>query len=205
MQATILANGDFPTHEIPLEALRRSEFLCCCDGAAQAALDHGFTPDAIIGDGDSLPDALNQRYAHIFHREDEQDYNDLTKATRFCLSHGYTNITYLGATGKREDHTISNIFLLPYYLKDMGVTPLMLTDSGSFRPAEGTTAFRSFAGQQVSIFNVSCQEIRSERLKWKSYPYRQLWQGSLNEALGDSFVLHADGLYIVYQTYDGKQ
>ncbi len=204
MIATILANGDFPTHDIPLDILRRSEFLCCCDGATQTALDHGFTPDAIVGDGDSLTDDMKKRYADIYHDVDEQDYNDLTKATRFCLAQGYTDIAYLGATGKREDHTLGNIFLLPYYLADVGVNPLMLTDNGSFRPAEGKTTFNSFCGQQVSIFNISSKEIRSVGLKWNSYAYNQLWQGTLNEALGGNFTIYADGLYVVFQTYDPK-
>lgn len=204
MQATILANGDFPTHRIPLEALRNADYLCCCDGAAQEAIDHGFVPDAIIGDGDSLPKETREQYSHIFHQIAEQDYNDLTKATRFCIAQGYTDIVYVGATGKREDHTLGNIFLLPMYLNELHVRPLMLTDQGSFRPAQGEETFRSFSGQQVSIFNISCREIRSEGLKWDSYAYSQLWQGTLNEALGNSFSLHTDGTFIVFQTYCRK-
>lgn len=204
MQATILANGDFPTHRMPLDALRNADYICCCDGAAQAAISHGIIPNAIIGDGDSLSPELKKRYGSIFHQITEQDYNDLTKATRFCIARGYTDITYLGATGKREDHTLGNVFLLPMYLTELHVRPLMLTDHGSFRPARGDESFHSFSGQQVSIFNISCKKIRSEGLKWNSYPYTQLWQGTLNEALGDSFTLHADGTYIVFQTYDRK-
>lgn len=204
MQSLILANGDFPTHRIPLDALRNSDFLCCCDGAAQSAIAHGLYPDAIIGDGDSLTPELKEKYKDIFQHVSEQDDNDLTKATRFCISRGYTDIVYVGATGKREDHAIGNIFLLPYYLEELGIRPLMLTDQGSFRPASGTQTFPSFPRQQVSIFNISCSEIRSEGLRWESYAYRQLWQGTLNEATEQQFTLHADGTYIVFQTYDAK-
>lgn len=206
MQAIILANGDFPTHRIPLDAMRQAEFLCCCDGAALSALSHGITPNAIIGDGDSLPDTLKERYADIFYKVDEQEYNDLTKATRFCISRGYEDIVYLGATGKREDHTLGNISLLGFYLREFGIRPLMLTDTGIFRAAAaGTTTFQSFPHQQVSIFNISCQSIKSSKLRWDCYAYRELWQGTLNEALDESFTLQTDGSYIVYQTYEAKQ
>ncbi len=204
MHSTILAGGDFPTHSIPLEALRNPDFLCCCDGAAQSAIANGLHPDAIIGDGDSLLPELKEKYKDIFHQVSEQEDNDLTKATRFCISHGFTDITYIAATGKREDHTLGNIFLLPRYLCDFGIRPLMLTDYGSFRPASGTHTFSSFPRQQVSIFNISCSEIRSEGLRWDSYSYSQLWQGTLNEATGNEFTLHADGTYIVFQTYEAK-
>ncbi|MCR5642044.1 MAG: thiamine diphosphokinase, partial [Prevotella sp.] len=104
--AVILADGEFPTADIPLQILREAKFLCCCDGAAAKAITQGFMPDAIVGDGDSLTPEFKTRYAAIIHLEKEQDDNDLTKATRFCLEKGFRSIAYLGTTGKREDHTI---------------------------------------------------------------------------------------------------
>lgn len=204
MKAVILANGDFPVHPVPLRILEQADFLCCCDGAAVEAVARGFSPQAVIGDGDSLPQEFMEQYESIFHRVTEQEDNDLTKATRFCLARGCTDITYVGATGKREDHTLGNIFLLPRYLVEFGVNAVMLTDNGSFLPARGTATFKSFPRQQVSIFNVSCSEIRSEGLVWDTYAYRHLWQGTLNEARADEFTLRADGVYIVFQTYDAK-
>ena len=32
----ILAAGDFPTHEVPLRALREADFVVCCDSAYKA-------------------------------------------------------------------------------------------------------------------------------------------------------------------------
>ena len=65
----------------------------------------------------------------------------------------------------------------------------------------GRHVFPSNSGQQVSIFNFGSSRLTSEGLKWSSYAYEQLWQGTLNEALADSFTLDADGYYLVYQTY----
>jgi len=33
--AVILANGNFPVHEIPLGYLKSAEHLICCDGSAE--------------------------------------------------------------------------------------------------------------------------------------------------------------------------
>ena len=194
--AVILANGDFPQAEIPLDLLRRTPFVCACDGA----INHYPQADAIVGDGDSVPESLKARLIQI----DEQEDNDLTKATRYCLSKGMRKLVYLGATGQREDHTLGNISLMVRYAQELGVTPLMATDYGWFVVAEGEAAFDAFKGQQVSIFNMSCTTLASEGLLWQSYPYRQLWQGTLNEAAGNSFVLKGDGLYLVYRTYQAK-
>ena len=131
----------------------------------------------------------------------EQDDNDLTKATRYCLEQGWHKIAYVGATGKREDHTLGNISLMVRYFLEMGVEPVLVTDYGWFVVAQGDTVFESFPGQQVSIFNVNCRHLVSEGLKWQAYPFRQFWQGTLNEALSTDFSLHADGCYLVYRTF----
>lgn len=203
--AVILANGDFPTAEIPLRLLRGAPFLCCCDGAAEAALARGFQPDAIVGDGDSLSSTLKSRHASIIHTESEQDDNDLTKATRFCKAKGFRRIAYLGVTGKREDHTLGNLSLMAHYALQFGIKPEIYTDHGWFVAAKGDTELSTFPGQQVSLFNITCKHVEGEGLKWPPYPYRELWQGTLNEALGTSIFLHTDGLMMVFRTYLAKK
>ena len=195
--AVILANGDFPHAEIPLDLLSRAPFVCACDGA----VNHYPLADAIVGDGDSVPEDLRDRLIQV----EEQEDNDLTKATRYCLSKGMRRIAYLGSTGKREDHTLGNISLIARYKQEMGVEPFLATDYGWFVVAEGESSFDSFKGQQVSIFNMTCNALSSEGLLWQAYPYRQWWQGTLNEAAGDSFTLKGDGLYLVYRTYQAKE
>lgn len=199
--AVIIANGEFPSHAVPLEVLRNAPQLVCCDGAIVnlPALASHLSP-LIIGDGDSVPAEYHDRLIQV----DEQEDNDLTKATRYCLQQGWHRIAYLGTTGKREDHTLGNISLLMRYYMEMGVDGMMFTNTGFFTPVKGDRTFPSFAGQQVSIFNFGSAFIHSKGLKWGSYAYQQWWQGTLNEAVSDSFTLCADSYYLVYQTYDVK-
>ena len=203
--AVILADGEFPTADIPLQILREAKYLCCCDGAATKAIAQGFMPDAIVGDGDSLTPEFKTRYAAIIHQESEQDDNDLTKATRFCIAKGFRRIAYLAATGKREDHTIGNIFLLPRYVQQFGITPEIYTDHGWFSVINGTTELPSFPGQQVSIFNISGKKVEGEGFTWPPYTYNELWQGTLNEAKSDRILLKTDGIMIVFRTYLAKK
>jgi thiamine pyrophosphokinase len=202
--AVILANGEYPTHKIPLTILKQHDYLCCCDLAGMTAIHNGIMPDAIVGDGDSLPQAFQQKYASIFHHVEEQDDNDLTKATKFMLSQGFKNIIYLGATGLREDHTLANISLMAYYHQSLGIEPIMVTDYGYFSVNEGRQTIDSFPRQQISIFNINCTKLQSRGLRWAVSPFTQLWQGTLNEAAGDSFDIDGDGTYMIYQTFDAK-
>ena len=198
--AVIIANGAFPTHAVPLNILHHAAHLIACDGAIAPLLLEGLGEAVIIGDGDSVPTEFRDRLIQI----DEQEDNDLTKATRYCLAQGWHQIAYLGCTGKREDHTLGNISLLMRYFREMNIEGIMFTNHGFFIPAKGDNTFSSFNGQQVSIFNFGSNKISSEGLKWDSYAYEQWWQGTLNESLGDSFSLQSDGYYLVYQTYDIK-
>ena len=192
----ILANGAFPTHAVPLKVLNEAERVVCCDGAVKAFPE----ADIVIGDGDSVPAEFRNRLIQV----DEQEDNDLTKATRYCEAQGWHNIAYVGCTGKREDHTLGNISLLMRYYREMNINGTMFTDSGYFTPAQGEQTFDSMPGQQVSIFNFGCKTITSEGLRWNSYAYQELWQGTLNESLADYFTMRTDGFYMIFRTYSNK-
>ena len=203
-EAVVLASGDYPRHPVPLHLLDNAPYLCCCDGAAVELLEHAITPQAIVGDGDSLPAFFREHYTGIVHIYSEQEDNDLTKATCFCMAKGYRRIAYLGATGKREDHTLGNISLLARYRTEMQLDVTMITDHGYFVPIRGYAELESFKGQQVSIFNLGCSQISAEGLKWEPYAYQQWWQGTLNEATGQRILLHGDGNLVVFRTYNRK-
>ena len=194
--AVIVANGQFPTHAMPLAILHDAKHIVACDGA----ISHVPQAEAVIGDGDSVPEAFRSKLIRI----DEQADNDLTKATRYCVEHGWKRIAYLGCTGKREDHTLGNISLLMRYYRDMDVDGILFTDNGIFTPAHGHRTFSSMKGQQVSIFNFGSHKLVSKGLRWDAYDFSEWWQGTLNEALDSTFSLQADGYYLVYQTYEAK-
>lgn len=204
--AVILADGDFPTNAIPLGILNKANYLVCCDGAGAKAIEHGIMPTAVVGDGDSLPKDMKSMLGDKFHYVSEQDYNDLTKATRYVLATIPTarRIAYIGATGKREDHTLGNISLLPFYKEEFDIIPTLITDHGSFSVACGKQKFESFEGQQVSIFNLSCSQLYGTGFRWLPYAYKMLWQGTLNEAVGNEVEIDGDGTYMVFRTYQRK-
>lgn len=211
--AIILAAGDFPTNDVPLEILRNNTPLIVCDSALEEVIAYNneqskelyLQPTAVIGDGDSLHSTLKEQYKDIWHQVSEQDDNDLTKATKFAIENFKPkSIAYIGATGKREDHTLGNISLMKYYFDHLEISPVLITDYGWFVVGKGECDFESFTGQQVSIFNCGCKDLTSKGLKWNIYPFNELWEGTLNEATADRFKLNGDGEYIVFRTFKKK-
>ena len=148
----ILAAGDFPRAEAPLAALRGGDLRICCDSAAEGLVAHGLEPDRIVGDLDSLSPTFRERYADRITRIAEQDDNDLTKAFHLALTLAPSRISIVGATGKREDHTLGNISLLLDYAREASCPVTMLTDYGRFEAIFDTATLPSVPGQQISIF-----------------------------------------------------
>lgn len=201
-EVTILADGQFPTGERALEILRCSALVVCCDGAVDSAARAGIEPIAVVGDCDSMSEESAVKYAAIIHRDPDQETNDLTKAVNFCVAHGLTEITILGATGKREDHTLGNISLILDYMHIASVR--LVSDYGEFRPIDSTTSFECTKGSQISVFNLDPRAtVRYEGLRYTlaNNNIRSWWSGTLNECTGDKFTIITDSPAIVFRAF----
>jgi thiamine pyrophosphokinase len=196
----IVADGSFPVHEIPLGYLKNASNVVCCDGSAESLVKFGIEPDAIVGDMDSLSKELAGRFAGRIFKDSGQDTNDLTKAVTWCIKMNYSDLVIIGATGKREDHTLGNISLLTEYIEDVNI--IMVTDTGIIRPLRGSAEIPSFSGQQVSIFAIDPEtEVTSSGLRYplKKTKLKNWWIATLNEADGEKFTLEfSNGRVIVY-------
>ena len=190
-RTVILAAGDFPTAPLPLARLAAARETVCCDSAADEYIRRGGTPDFIVGDLDSLPTKVRERFPDRIVHVAEQETNDLAKAFRFCRSRGCEDLTILGATGRREDHTLGNISLLADFARELPDIE-MVTDHGVFTVALRSGEFPSVPGEQISLFAVDPDtRVTSAGLK---YPLNGLllqswWQATLNEALAERFAL----------------
>jgi thiamine pyrophosphokinase len=194
----IVADGTFPSHAVPLGYLANADRIICCDGSTESLLKAGFIPDAILGDMDSLPSELAERFKDRIFPDTDQETNDLTKAVMWCKEKKYNNLIIIGATGKREDHTIGNISLLAEYVRKLNV--LMVTDTGVFQPCLKSSEISSFAGQQVSIFSIDPEtEITSTGLRYplQGRKIKNWWMATLNESLGDNFTLNFNGSPVI--------
>jgi thiamine pyrophosphokinase len=174
----------------------------------------------VVGDGDSLGEAgrevLTQR-GIPFVGEEEQETNDLCKAFRHAVATGAEGdgFVILGATGRREDHALGNIFHLldfamgiPRGTDGTGVPRVsMVTDFGTFEPVlpPGGT-WTAKAGRSVSVFApVPGTRMTSEGLEWplEGVALDALWRGTLNRTTGGAFTLrttHPVLLYLAHET-----
>ena len=199
----ILANGDYPTHPIPVKKINEADCIICCDGAVNQLIDKGLEPSIIIGDLDSIDQTLKSKYKDRIIHAPGQDGNDLQKAIRWAENEGINEVSILGSTGKRDDHSLANIFILLQFSTSLKCT--LITDYGCFTVVEGRGSFQSFKGQQVSLFSANPEiEITSTNLKYNLNleKINNLYCGSLNECLCEDFTLSVShGEILVYQVF----
>ena len=203
--AVIIGNGDFPKKEYPLYLLSRADYIVCCDGALDRYLrytrDRSMTrlPDAVIGDMDSISASSRKKYAHLAVKVDDQETNDQTKAFDYVIRtfRDVSEIIFLAATGKREDHTLGNMSLLMEYarrddVKASGIHIEMVSDYSTIIPVTDSTELDCGQGRSISIISPdSSLRIRSEGLQWPTdnVIFDNWWKATLNRASEDTVKL----------------
>ena len=194
-QTVILAAGSFPRKGgVPWRILASAGRVVCCDGAADAYRRRfGRDPDVVVGDCDSL----RGRFRNVV-KVAEQETNDLCKAYRHCVSNGWADPVVLGATGRREDHTLANVFLA----LDLGLT--VVTDYGRFVPVEGDAAFHVGVGTPISIFAPDpATRMTSRGLEWPldGHVFANLYSAALNRASAEIVELVSSHRVYVYVAF----
>ncbi len=222
----IVANGEVPSSELSLSILNdKKRRIFCCDGALQKLLSINVVPDVVVGDGDSMDAEILQRKTGMFsfcrdakffvftkgheipyYQDRSEEYNDLQKALKYCIAKGYdNNILLMGCAGLREDHFIANLSILAMYSEKRCIR--MLTEHGDFAVINRVEEISSYSGMQVSIFpGHPQQKFWCTGLKYpvNDRVFKWLWEGSLNEAVEDSFVVEAgdDEPFVVYRALE---
>ena len=158
-------------------------------------------PDVVVGDMDSLSKKTAERFRDIAVKIDEQETNDQSKAFHYILEHfpDVDTIHILGATGKREDHTIGNLSLLMEYAREMRrqdcgrtVSVDIVSDWSTAFAITDSCTLDVGEGRSVSII---CPDnslnIKSEGLVWPTdnVVFDNLWQTTLNRASADRISL----------------
>ncbi len=198
----VLANGRFPTHHRPLEALQSAGTLLCCDGAANNLLAFARSPDLVLGDLDSISPPARAAFASSLIELPSQQSGDLEKALQWARQSGAEAVTIIGASGGRADHALGNLLLMWH---DFGLELTALTDSGSFQVVRGVGELPSFPGQPVALFpDATTVKMTTRGLAWEltaeSLP--GLHRGVSNHSQANKIFLEVEGgVVLVFQGY----
>ncbi|MFN4056686.1 MAG: thiamine diphosphokinase [Roseinatronobacter sp.] len=156
---TLVGGGEVLVGDLT-HALRLAPKLVAADGGGNILADMGLTPDAVIGDMDSLRADLRALWADRVHPVPEQDSTDFDKCLRLIRA---PLVLALGFTGARMDHTLSAMSALVRH----GRCRVILVgpqDVCCLCPPE--IAFQVASGARVSLYPMGRVTGRSQGLHW---------------------------------------
>ena len=197
-KTVILANGAFPKKGgEPWRLLESARRVIACDGAANSFIRRfRRVPDFIIGDLDSLPSALQlQLQTPTLIPIPDQSTNDLSKAIAYCRKRGWSDLVIVGATGRREDHELGNIF------RAMEAGVAVVTDYGRFVSIAKTLRIRVRKGTAISVFATDKRtKMSSNGLEWplNAVNFTNLYCATLNRASSVEVTIKSSHPAFVY-------
>lgn len=207
--ALIIANGASCSRELMGQLLEWSPLVIVLDSAMERVMDLGIKADVLLGDFDRGFNAEKYREVQypieIIYTPD-QDKTDLEKAFDYLIQRKIPAVNVIWATGRRADHTITNITNIVRY---RGQLKIVLLDDHSkifLLPQRFDKWYP--AGTPISLIPIGRVEgIRTQNLKYPlnaeelTIGYRT---GSSNEVQADGIVTveHTNGDLLMMECYD---
>ena len=112
----IFANGQMDNANDCIQIAQSANFVICCDGGASHAAEMGIVPHLIVGDLDSLDEAIKADFMRQNVKFEEfaaeKDATDLELAMHIALQRDPDEIVILGGYGGRTDHFLGNLQVL---------------------------------------------------------------------------------------------
>lgn len=207
--ALIIANGAACSKELLGQLLEWSPLVVVLDSAIGRVMELGIKVDVLLGDFDRGFDPEYYRDMQypleIVHTPD-QDKTDLEKALDYLIERKFPAANVIWATGRRADHTITNITNIVRY-RDL-IKIVVLDDHSKIFLLQKKFEKWYPAGTPLSLIPIGkVKGISSKNLKYQldndelTIGYRT---GSSNEALNDGIVMieHHEGDLLMMECYD---
>jgi len=188
---TLLGGGASRPADVA-DALTIAPTLVAADGGGDRARELGLTPEAVIGDLDSLSEAARAEFGPRVHHIPEQDSTDFEKSLRVLDVAGIIGFGFLGP---RADHGLAAMQALA---RHQGAPVILQSaqDVVFHLPAHREMTFELPRDTRVSLFPFASVACAAEGLRWPldGLTFDPMGQiGTSNKATGGALRLMAKG------------
>jgi len=207
--ALIIANGAACSYELMGQLLEWSPLVVVLDNAIDRVLEFGIMADVLLGDFDRGfdPEQYRDRQypLEIVHTPD-QDKTDLEKAFDYLIERKIPAANVIWATGRRADHTITNLTQLAHYRDKLKIVIIDDYSKVFLLPRKFEKWY--MAGSVISLIPIgTVNGITTQNLKYAltgeslTMGYRT---GSSNQAEADGIVTitHTNGDLLLMECHD---
>ncbi len=209
MKILMLGNGTVNINDRIQVFLKDVSYVICCDGGLKHAEKLNIKPDLIMGDFDSCPGDLLEKYkdTQIKKYNPIKDATDIELALYEAVNLKPTEIIIMGGMGTRFDHTLTNAHLLKIPL-ERSVKACVVNENNIIRLTDKPISLPGSKGDILSLIplTTTVSGVTTEGL---FYPLKDavLEVGSSfgvsNVFTGNEAKVYvSDGLLFVIQTWD---
>lgn len=207
----IIANGDLEYSEKIIGIIREAGLIVCADGGARHLKALHICPHAVIGDFDSaLPEDklyFEEKNIKTISYPSRKNETDTDLCVSWALLNHATDITLLGATGTRLDHTLANVFLLKK-LAERGIPARIIDKHNTIHVVTDQIELKGRPGDLLSLLPIT-EKVAGITIKGLEYPLKDAGM-EMGFSLGISnvfketaaFVSVGEGVLMVIQSKD---
>lgn len=165
-RALIACNSPLPAADLVASLVDWADVVVGADSGGDRLVAYGYEPDLVVGDLDSVSDALRGRLGPdrvVF--DDDRDTTDLDKCLRHLRARGAREVRVVGATGGRLDHILGALASLT--AAPDGMTVVLVDDRFETWRVDGQTTFEAPPGTVVSLIApAGAQGVTTRGLQW---------------------------------------
>ena len=163
MEGVTLVGGGPVDTPVLSDALRRAPRLMAADGGADACLSHGLTPEAVIGDMDSVSPAARAAFADRLTPVASQDDTDFAKALGRIAAPFVIGVGFLGA---RIDHALAVFSHMGARGADAVPPVVLLSAHDCAAMVPPALSLDVTEGTRVSLWPLAAARLTSQGLVW---------------------------------------
>ncbi len=206
-----MASGRLDDPRMFSDMIRSSDLVICADGGAGHIRRTGILPDVIVGDLDSIAPAdqafFTKNKVRFVRYPADKDATDTELAMSLAVEQGAEDITLIGGSGTRLDHTMANVFLLKK-LVDRQISCRMVDSHNEIHLVTDRLEIEGRPGELVSVLPAS-ERVTGVTMTGFLYPLNgaELVMGSTigvsNRLVGQTARINVlSGTLIVFKSRD---
>jgi len=174
MKTLIICNGRLKKYKKMRTILSSFDRIIAVDGGVRHARKMGIKPDLVIGDFDSV--SGNDRLYITKHKinmikfPSVKDKTDSELAVDYCIENGFRDVTIVGYSGSRLDHSLANLTMFSGKASQLNISLLDHRNTAFF--IRGDFSYNSTEKLFVSIIPMT-EKIIVEQTKGLHFPVVQ--------------------------------
>ncbi len=211
MKGLIISSGKINDYSLLEKLICENDYIVCADGGLDHIMQIDKIPNIILGDLDSISDLgieyLNKNNIEVEKFSAIKDNTDTELAIMHLINKGINDISLIGGTGTRLDHTVANIFLLKRFNED-GTKLKIVDDNNIIHFVIDSITINRKENRFISVIPLNHEGIIVSLIGFK-YPLKDKYiefsstLGVSNEIIKDKGIIKIEkGEALVFESLD---